>query len=77
MKRFVEFMVAVVIALIIFIVTDSLFGRGSCSITSVCPAHGVSTTFTGQTRLHAGGCIYGKYSHGACSHWTICYCAGE
>ena len=58
-----------------------LFGSpacaSNCSQNSVCPTHGVSASFTGQTRMADRGCIYGKYSHGGCGHWALCYCPGE
>lgn len=50
---------------------------GSCSYSSVCPTHGISASFTGTTRMTEGGCIYGKYRHAGCSHWSLCYCPGE
>jgi hypothetical protein len=45
-----------------------------CSYSSVCPYHGNSASFTGTTKMSDKGCIYGKYSHGSCEHWALCYC---
>lgn len=49
----------------------------SCGYTSVCPTHGISASFSGETRMVERGCIYGKYTHGSCTHWSKCYCPGE
>lgn len=57
--------------------TPSVAAKGACSMTDVCPTHGIEAMFSGQTRMASGGCIYGQYKHGSCAHWALCYCPGE